>query len=406
MQGRPHDVHKFRSRRVEPIRRNAQFVIKISKLCNLRCQYCYEYPHLGNPDRMSRAQLATIYRNLEEYYARRDAEDGMVTSLELVWHGGEPLMQPPQYFWDTFADQDEIFGERPRRNAVQTNLMLLDEERMRLLVDGFDKVGVSLDVIGGLRVNIAGRDSQSKVIDNLRRLRAARQVGCITVLTARNVSAVEEIFRFFEQLDVGFRVLPLFDTDEKGQTSGLDITQQEELAALAQFADLWLGSDQMERPPAPLDEYAAVAVRHLVGNSGPVYRDRREWLPLILVNTDGECYTYGENYGETDWSIGNLMTTSLSEMLAGQTFERCASAAERRVALNCLTCPFFKACGGTFIAETEQRERDHDTQEAMTCMARPMIEHLTGRLRTVMPDLVRDRRARTLAAVTTDRQPA
>jgi uncharacterized protein len=308
-------------------------------------------------------------------------------------------MQPPQYFWDTFADQEEILGQRSRRNVVQTNLVLLDEERMRLLADGFDKVGVSIDVVGGLRVNIAGRDSQHRVMDNLRRLQAVRQVGCITVLTSRNLSATEEIFRFFEELGIGSRVLPLFDTGEKDQTSGLEITQQQQLAALAQFTELWLSSDRMEQPPAPLDEYAAVAARHLAGMPGPAYRDRREWLPLILVNTDGECYTYGESYGEAEWSIGNLFTTPLGEMLAGQAFERCASCAERRVALNCLTCPFFKACGGTFVAETDRRERDHDTRGSMTCMARPMIEYMATRLQAVMPDIVRDRRPRPLARI-------
>jgi uncharacterized protein len=350
---------------------------------------------------MSRAQLAAMYRNLEDYFGHRDARDGKVTRLEFVWHGGEPLMQPPQYFWDTFADQEEVFGDRPRRNSVQTNLVLLDAERLRLLTDGFDKVGVSIDVVGGLRLNIAGRDSQARVLANLRHLRAARgDVGCITVLTARNLSATAEIFRFFEELEVGCRVLPLFDTDDKGQTSELEITQQEQLTALAQVTELWLDSDRMEQPPAPVDEYAGVAARHCVGMPGPAYVDRREWLPLILVNTDGECYTYGEGYGEAQWSIGNLFTTPLGVMLAGEAFERCAAAAEWRVAMNCLTCPFFQACGGRFVAETDQRDRDHDAHDSLTCMARPMIEYIAGRLQTAMPDIVRDRRVRPLTRVT------
>jgi uncharacterized protein len=218
-----------------------------------------------------------MYRHLEEYCRDRDAQDGEATHLEFVWHGGEPMMQPPQYFRDTFADQEEILGQRSLRNTVQTNLMLLDEERMRLLADGFDKVGVSVDVVGGLRVNIAGRDSQAQVIANLRRLKAVRRVGCITVLTARNLSAIEEIFRFFEELGAGSRVLPLFDTGEEEQTRGLEITQQQQLAALARLTELWLKSDRMQQPPAPLDEYVAVAARHLAGIPGPVYRDRREW---------------------------------------------------------------------------------------------------------------------------------
>jgi len=36
------------------------FVMKVSKLCNLRCTYCYEYDELANRERMSLDQLAHL----------------------------------------------------------------------------------------------------------------------------------------------------------------------------------------------------------------------------------------------------------------------------------------------------------------------------------------------------------
>lgn len=369
--------------------RNMQIVVKVSKFCNLRCEYCYEYPELGERAAMSREQLAAMYRTLGDYFRKRDAADRRTTRLDFVWHGGEPLMQPPQLYRDTFADQKEIFGEAvPHSNSVQTNLTLLDEDRLDLLTHGFTSAGVSLDVIGGLRVNAAGRDSQPKVVRNLKRLLATgRRVGAITVLSARNIDRLDEVFRFYEGLNLNFRVLPLFDTGERSQTTPFEISLRQELDALALLFDLWLTGDTLPQPPAPLNAYVQIAVRHLAGREQP-YRDRREWLPLILVNTDGSTHTYGESYGDPHWSIGNLFAESFEDALAGETFERCAVQAERRVARNCLTCPFFDACGGSLVAETETRERDHDGNGTLLCTARPVIAYIVDQLEHRAPDLV------------------
>ncbi|WP_405484272.1 radical SAM protein [Nocardia sp. NBC_00511] len=374
--------------------RTLQIVVKVSKFCNLRCKYCYEYPELGNRAAMSLSQLTAMYRNLHDHFVAADERDGAHTALEFIWHGGEPLMQPVQFYRQTLADQAEIFGSRLAiSNSVQTNLMLLDDERRELLTDGFDTVGVSLDVVGGLRVNLAGRDSQQRVTANLDALVAAGvPVGCISVLTAQNIHAVEEVFRFFESRNLNFRVLPLFDTGEPGQTTPFEVTMEQELTALAQLVDLWL-TGNLQRPPAPLDNFVQIAARYLADAQGPEYQDRREWLPVVLVNTDGSCFTYGEPYGEPDWSIGNIFTDPFAEMLSGEVFERCAVEAERRVARNCLSCQFFDVCGGSLLAETEARERDEDGHGTLLCTGRPVIAYIAEQLRGRVPATVEQWRA-------------
>ncbi|MFE3190803.1 radical SAM protein [Nocardia sp. NPDC059240] len=370
--------------------RSLQIVVKVSKFCNLRCRYCYEYPELGNRAAMSNAQVAVMYRTLRDYIAMADRRDGARTRLQFIWHGGEPLLQPPEFYRQTWADQREIFGaEIATSNSVQTNLVVLDDDRRRLLREGFDSVGVSLDVAGGLRVNAAGRDSHDRVAGNLETLRAdGVGVGCISVLTAQNIHAVDQVFRYFEERNLHFRVLPLFDTGAPGQTTPFEVSREQELSALAQLVDLWLSSETLERPPAPLDGYVQLAARHLAGNQPCDYRDRREWLPLILVNTDGSCFTYGEPYGDPEWSIGNIFTESFADMLAGPVFERCAVQAERRVARNCLSCPFFDVCGGSLVADTETRDRDQDGHGTLLCTARPMIAYIVEQLRGRVPETV------------------
>ena len=97
------------------------FVIKVSKFCNLRCAYCYEHRELHVRDRMS-------FETLQRLFAGVDAFGDYLTALGIppkfsfVWHGGEPLLLPPEYYRAMTALQAEHIRKYPYRNSVQTNL--------------------------------------------------------------------------------------------------------------------------------------------------------------------------------------------------------------------------------------------------------------------------------------------
>ncbi len=368
-----------------PERRVVQFVVKVSKLCNLRCRYCYEFAELSKKDRMTPSRLAAMYRHIAGYFDTRDRRDGVATTVQFVWHGGEPLLVEPDFYWRTFADQREVFGPAgiEVRNSVQTNLVVLDDERIRLLADGFDGVGVSVDFFGSQRVNLAGRDSHVAVLANMARLRGAGvDFGCISVLTRENLAHLDDIAAYHDREGRHFRVLPLFDAATKEQTAALALTVDEETAALCRLADLWLENPDRITPPAPLVGYVAAAARAVAGAPHRAYYSRRDLPWVILVNTNGDCYTQGEPYGDPDWSIGNLFDTPLAEILAGEAFARNAEESERRQAANCLSCPMFGHCDGVPVAEADFRARDRDAAGVLACTARPVIEHLVARMRT------------------------
>ena len=65
------------------------------------------------------------------------------------------------------------------------------------MYEGFDGVGVSIDLFGGLRVNLAGRDFQDTVLGNMDELRKAGvDFGCITVLSKQNVHRAADLSSF------------------------------------------------------------------------------------------------------------------------------------------------------------------------------------------------------------------
>src|SRR5262249_24096471 len=106
-----------------PKRRVAQFVMKISKYCNLRCTYCYEYRELGNKERMSLHTIGQIFEHIIAY-----ADANRYESASFVWHGGEPFLIPLDYYDAIGQLQREMFADKvPTWNVVQTNLTVLTD---------------------------------------------------------------------------------------------------------------------------------------------------------------------------------------------------------------------------------------------------------------------------------------
>ncbi|NCJ07162.1 radical SAM protein [Synechococcales cyanobacterium C] len=353
------------------------FVIKTSKFCNLRCRYCYEFNDLGNREMISSTQLDQMYHHIADYYGALDHP----TEINFVWHGGEPLIHSPEFYWKTFESQKEIFRGRSVSiiNSVQTNLTVLDEARLQLLKTGFDSVGVSLDLFGGLRVNQSGRDSVALVLKNLDRLQAKKiPFGCITVLTQLNRPYIEAIFRFYEQMEVSFRILPLFKGAFDSQHIGFEITPYEVLETYKTLVDLWFESDRFVMVH-PIVEHIEQALRHRCDRSRVTLYDKRQWESIFLVNTDGQIYSYADAYAGP--SQGNIFTTPMETLLNGKAHQLVIQAAEDRLRSTCHHCPYLGSCDGYPVAEGSVEYNEYDEQGAIRCIVtHGILRHIEERL--------------------------
>ena len=233
--------------------KSIEIICYTSKLCNLRCKYCYELPLLGDKRRMSLASIEAMFRSFKGFF---DAVPEPL-SVSFQWHGGEPMLIEPAFYWEIFELQRRVFAgaSYPITNGVQSNFTQLDDERIRLLRDGFDLVGVSLDLFTGLRVNLAGVCQEQRARTNLRRaLEAGVRPGGITVLSKLNMARIDDVYAFWRDLGFNFRVLPVEPgLYEAGQD--FEIRADEVLHALKRLTDLWL----TETPPIVI-EPAALAV--------------------------------------------------------------------------------------------------------------------------------------------------
>jgi uncharacterized protein len=330
-------------------RRVVQFVVKVSKHCNLRCRYCYEYPNLSNPETMSLEQLERMYSHIASWYKRLKRE----ATVEFVWHGGEPLLMSPNFYWRTFEAQKDIFGEHSSkvRNVVQTNLTILDNERIRLLRDGFDDRGVSVDLFGGLRVNVAGADSVKKVLRNMDRLRAENvRFGCITVLSRANLDSVAKMVRFYHRFKPSsVRFLPLIDGASADQHAGYEVTPEDILEGLKLVFDELLALD-CGVPVEPIRQMVSQVLHYHFPEASPIHYNKRDWEPIYVINLNGDLYNFAEAY-RPGFCHGNIFETPLEQTTDSPGHLRAIEVAECRVATVCRNCKFYGSCDGFAVAE-------------------------------------------------------
>jgi uncharacterized protein len=356
------------------------FVLKLSKLCNLRCTYCYEYDELHLKDRMA-------IEDLDRFFAwlATDQPPGGWPPLRFVFHGGEPLLLERSYLEALAASQRRHLESAglSYANSLQTNLTRFDNDTIDLLDELEIGLGVSLDVFGGERVSGSGRDSQDKVLANLQKLLdsgAADRlgVGLITVLHRGNVDRIVSVYEFCAALQLSYRVLPVFSLhDAPARMRGLTVEHSEVVVALQRLADHWL-STGMDIDVFPLTNYLEAAIYSIVGKPARTYDPVvADWA--YIVNTNGDTYSHAEAYSPAGW-MGNIFKQPMVEILRSPA--RQASLAPRlERARVCAACRYGRDCSRIPLIESLPSERAFADDGALQCpIALPMIDFFRDRL--------------------------
>lgn len=322
-----------------------QFIVKISKLCNMRCEYCYEMNELSIATRISPEQCCRIYENIAEYYAAFQDD----VEINFVWHGGEPLIIEPNYYWNTFRMQQKVFSKYSHIttiNTVQTNLTKLDSEREVLLKQGFDNVGVSVDLIDELRVDAQGKKLQARTLRNLDRLaELAIPFGCITVLSKNSIPYIEAICEFYRRSRIPCRLLPVVNHSE------YKLSMRDVIHVYNRVVDYLFLHEEFSLSITPVHDYINNMRDCFSRSRSPRYFSKRYWNPTMIIDTDGSCYSSGDPWQSASWQLGNLINEKLSSIYAGRSMHISHLAAEMRMAANCLRCEHFGWCSGYPVAE-------------------------------------------------------
>ena len=330
--------------------------VKVSKLCNLRCRYCYEYPDLGDPTRIPIEGWRKILESARWYHEKlqRESRDEEVVT-QIVWHGGEPLLLPLSYFEEVLALQREVLGAealaaRRYTNHVPTNLYTAPPRLIDLLRrEGF-QLAVSFDATPGVRITAGGRPSEERVRANIAQLLADGWVmGLNVVLGAHNATQLPVVYDDLRRMARSsggtlyhMNVIPLHGTPTDDGRQQWSLPADGIVEALAGLFEKWI-VDPEPLPVHPLRDIHLNILRKRQG-LGRTFYDRRGYgESCLIVNTDGCLYLFNDMY-ERDRSLGCLFERPFSEIMRSPEYEASLARDEAITARICGGCPYDGYC--------------------------------------------------------------
>ena len=181
-------------------------VIQASPFCNLDCSYCYL------PDRADTRRMPLEL--LDRVMAALMVSGLPGPELSIVWHAGEPMAVPRNWYQAAFKIVARHAGTRTVRHHFQTNAVLIDDAWCAFFKQHAVRVGVSVDGPAALhdthRRTRDGCGTHGRVMKGLQRLRdAGLGFHCIAVLSRDALDQADAIYDFFAALgaeQVGFNV--------------------------------------------------------------------------------------------------------------------------------------------------------------------------------------------------------
>jgi len=343
-----------------------QFVIKVSKYCNLRCDYCYEFPHLGDKARMNLNQIQAAFQNIKS-----SINELAIERVNFIWHGGEPFLVPVEVYEQINLIQKDIFGtEFEYMNSLQTNLTVLTNRHIKFLEGGFfGDIGVSFDVYGDQRVDTKGKSSADLVRANMRKL-IDHQIafGAIAVLARDTLPYIKQTYRFFDALKVEHRILAYYRTVGSEQTERHGLDFDELVGAYKAVFHEWLASERAT-PVHPIKDLVRYAVQRIMGIDNDRY-DPSTSERVFVVDVNGDV----SNVSESEFCYGNLFHSPLREIAESEVRVRSIALSQERMQRFCYQCPYFGNCPGVFVANATSIERE--VLETSGCPVRAVLDHI------------------------------
>jgi uncharacterized protein len=322
------------------------WVIKSSKLCNLRCSYCYEWNELDKKDRIDLELWRRIFIAVKDFEEIRRSLGRNVRSL-LVLHGGEPLILPVSYLRQVMELKNEILGtgRSATQVALQTNAFSVSDEMIEFLKESKIRVGVSHDVAPGVRLSARREPVEARVEANIERLRAAGvHGGGIVVLAGHTAPKICEIYDWYAKRKTPFRVLPLFDGPD-ARPGGYSVPSDSISEAMCTLFDHWITTGA-QVTVEPFTQQLRWVVQKLLGGHSRPHDREYDGDSIFLLNTNGDVYHVPDAY-RPERALGNLGSDSLERILAGEAYR--ASLERDRVTAQhyCEGCEYRGSCRGT-----------------------------------------------------------
>lgn len=324
-------------------------VVQPTPFCNIDCRYCY----LPGRTRKAVATQETLRNLFSQVFASGWAADG----LSVVWHAGEPMVLPVEYYRNAFRLID---GLKPAGLAVthsfQTNGTLVTEEWCRFFSEEHVNVGVSIDGPKRLhdrnRVTRAGQGTFDRTIAGIRLLRRHLvPFHVISVLSAESLAAPVEMFEFY--VNEGIEHVCFNVEESEGDHVSHAFAQAGIEDAYYRFlSEFWRLSAAQPGRLRFVREIDDMTRQVLRPKEAGFFNQLAEPFAVTSMDWQGNIATFspellGLNNAEYgNFILGNINCDSLVDLARRPLLGKMLADIRAGVALCRETCEYFSVCGG------------------------------------------------------------
>jgi uncharacterized protein len=346
------------------------FVVQPTPFCNLDCDYCY----LPDRNRTTRLSVETLLAATNKLIASGLVQD----TLSVVWHAGEPLTVPVEFYRRAFEALATLAAATKvtMRHSIQTNATLIDREWCELFIDHNVNVGVSVDgpahVHDRHRKDRLGRGTHAAVLRGIQQLQSqAVPFHAICVVTAYSLEYADDIATFFlanRIRDVGFNIEELEGAHTR---TTLDCAHQSE-----KMKRFWTTVYDLQREAG-----GAIRIRefekayHAIASwteAGPS-NDQTEPFRIVSMDCHGNVSTFSpELLGMSrqpfgSFTFGNLVTNDIDDILADGRLQEVSAAIKTGVDRCRQACAYYSLCGGGAPSNKLFEKGSFEATETMYC---------------------------------------
>ncbi|HEY0757500.1 MAG TPA: cyclophane-forming radical SAM/SPASM peptide maturase GrrM/OscB [Ktedonobacteraceae bacterium] len=360
-------------------------VIQPTAFCNINCQYCYLSSHARSLAR--RIEPETLEQVFKVLFASPFISDEIL----FVWHAGEPLVLPIDFYERALQSQERWNLKKVRvTNAIQTNATLITQKWCQFFQAREIHVGVSLDGPQALhdayRTDRAGHGTFERVMRGIQLLRAhAIPYTVISVITNASVSHPKEFWDFFAELAP--QSIGLNPEEAEGANLVSSLRTEEDVVAYKAFVQHLLALNASSSHPLVVREIEELI--GLIDSSAPTLQTLMN-MPMGILSFDyaGNFSTFSPELltmahpSQGDFLFGNVFANSLEDLLVSPKFLRTYQEIQQGINLCKTTCAYFPICGGGSPSNKLQENGSFASSETMACRlqiqapADALLEHL------------------------------
>ena len=286
-------------------------VLNLTTDCNMRCEYCYA----SAGDKKEYMTYETAVKTIDELRRINNYE-----TVKVLFHGGEPLL-----CYDVIKKVIEHYKEENINNLdyyIQTNCVLLDEEKIIFFKDNDVKISISIDgneeCSNKCRVLTDGTNSIKcikKAIDLLNKHKV--KINALAVLNKNNYKRVRNIIDFYVENNIYDFSFNYFIKGGRGnKNSHLALSNEELFETTKELINV-------------IEDYYKKGIRLHEKNVYyliKMYKDKKKYymcanspcgagLNIFGITPSGEIFPCDDLSSVKKFSLGNINEKRLDEIL-------------------------------------------------------------------------------------------